>query len=110
MQSEREHLEAMPSQSVQFATTHWSVVLAAGEGDSSHARAALEQLCRTYWYPIYAFVRRQGYGPEEAKDLTQGFFERIITRREFERARPEKGRLRSYLLVALKHFLVDEWR
>src|SRR5258705_251914 len=94
----------------QFVTTHWSVVLAAGEGGSPRAQEALEQLCRTYWYPLYAFVRREGYGPEEAQDLTQTFLARVIVRREFESARQEKGRLRSFLLTALKHFLVDDWR
>jgi RNA polymerase sigma-70 factor (ECF subfamily) len=94
----------------QFVTTHWSVVLAAGDAGSPRAQEALEQLCRTYWYPLYAFVRREGFGPEEAQDLTQSFFAQVLERRDFASARREKGRLRSFLLVALKHFLVDEWR
>jgi RNA polymerase sigma-70 factor (ECF subfamily) len=90
-----------------FATTHWSVVLTA-QGQSPAARAALEKLCRTYWRPIYGFVRRQGVGPEEGKDLTQGFFALLLERRDFDAVRKEKGRLRSYLLTSLKHFLTNE--
>ena len=92
---------------VAFTTTHWSVVLAA-QGPSPAAQAALEKLCRTYWRPIYGFVRRQGVGPEEAKDLTQGFFALLLERRDFDAVRKEKGRLRSYLLTSLKHFLTNE--
>jgi RNA polymerase sigma factor (sigma-70 family) len=90
-----------------FTTTHWSVVLAA-QGPSPAAEEALEKLCRTYWRPIYGFVRRQGVNPEEAKDLTQGFFALLLERRDLETVRKEKGRLRSYLLTSLKHFLTNE--
>jgi len=94
---------------VAFATTHWSVVLAAqGEGESPAAQEALEKLCRGYWRPIYGFVRRQGVGPEEAEDLTQAFFALLLERRDLDMVRKEKGRLRSYLLVSLKHFLANE--
>jgi RNA polymerase sigma factor (sigma-70 family) len=92
-----------------FTTTHWSVVLAA-QGQSPAAQEALEKLCRTYWWPIYGFVRRQGVGPEEAKDLTQGFFALLLERRDLDAVRKEKGRLRSYLLTSLKHFLASEQR
>ena len=92
---------------VAFATTHWSVVLAA-QGPTPGAQAALEKLCRMYWRPIYGFVRRQGTEPEEAKDLTQGFFALLLERRDFDAVRKEKGRLRSYLLTSLKHFLTNE--
>ena len=92
-----------------FATTHWSLVLAA-QGQSAAAEAALEELCRIYWRPLYAFARRQGFDPEEARDLTQGFFELLLTRRDFDAARKEKGRLRSYLLISFKHFLGGERR
>jgi RNA polymerase sigma-70 factor (ECF subfamily) len=92
---------------VAFTTTHWSVVLEA-QGESPEAQAALEKLCSTYWRPIYGFVRRQGVGPEEAKDLTQGFFALLLERRDFDAVRKEKGRLRSYLLTSLKHFLLNE--
>jgi RNA polymerase sigma factor (sigma-70 family) len=92
---------------VAFATTHWSVVLEA-QSQSPAAREALEKLCRTYWRPVYSFIRRQGTGPEEAEDLTQGFFALLLERRDLETVRREKGRLRSYLLVSLKHFLTNE--
>ena len=92
---------------VAFANTHWSVVLEA-QGPSPAAQAALERLCRTYWRPIYAFVRRQGCSPEEAQDLTQGFFALLLERRDFDTIRKEKGRLRSYLLTSLKHFLANQ--
>src|SRR5207249_982568 len=94
---------------VAFATTHWSVVLEA-QGPTPAAQAALEKLCRTYWRPIYSFVRRQGVGPEEAEDLTQGFFALLLERRDLDAVRKEKGRLRSYLLTSLKHFLASEQR
>ena len=94
---------------VAFATTHWSVVLEA-QGESPAAQEALEKLCRMYWRPIYSFVRRQGVGPEEAKDITQGFFAQLLERRSLGAVRKEKGRLRSYLLGALKYFLADEQR
>jgi RNA polymerase sigma factor (sigma-70 family) len=90
-----------------FTTTHWSVVLEA-QSESPAAQAALEKLCRTYWQPIYGFVRRQGAGSEEAKDLTQGFFALLLERRDLDVVRKEKGRLRSYLLTSLKHFLTNE--
>ena len=90
-----------------FTTTHWSVVLEA-QGPSPAAQAALEKLCRTYWRPIYGYVRRQGVGPEETKDLTQGFFALLLERRDLNTVRREKGRLRSYLLTSLKHFLINE--
>jgi RNA polymerase sigma factor (sigma-70 family) len=92
---------------VAFVTTHWSVVLAA-QGRSAAAQAALETLCRNYWRPLYWFVRRQGSGPEEAQDLTQAFFALLLERRDLDAVREEKGRLRSYLLVSLKHFLANE--
>jgi RNA polymerase sigma-70 factor (ECF subfamily) len=87
-----------------FTTTHWSVVLAA-QGESTEADAALEKLCRTYWWPLYGFVRREGYKPEEAQDLTQAFFARLLERRDLETVRQERGRLRSYLLASVKNFL-----
>ena len=90
-----------------FTTTHWSVVLEA-QGESPAAQEALEKLCRTYWRPIYGFIRRRGVDPEEAKDLTQGFFALLLERRDLDAVRQEKGRLRSYLLTSLKHFLTNE--
>lgn len=101
----------MPAQSeaVAFATTHWSVVLTA-QSRSPAADEALEKLCSTYWWPLYGFVRRDGYGPEEAQDLTQGFFALLLERHDFDVVRQEKGRLRSYLLVSLKNFLAKARR
>jgi len=90
-----------------FVTTHWSVVMAA-QGESGPAQEALEKLCRIYWRPIYSFIRREGRSVEDAKDLTQSFFARFLERRDFDAVRREKGRLRSYLLVSLKHFLANE--
>jgi RNA polymerase sigma factor (sigma-70 family) len=92
-----------------FTTTHWSVVLTA-QGRSPAADEALEKLCRTYWWPLYGFVRRNGYKPEEAQDLTQGFFALLLERRDLDVVRQEKGRLRSYLLVSLKNFLAKARR
>jgi RNA polymerase sigma-70 factor (ECF subfamily) len=94
---------------IAFTTTHWSVVLQA-QDESPAAQQALEKLCRTYWRPIYSFVRRQGIGPFDAEDLTQGFFSQLLERRDLSAVRREKGRLRSYMLTALKHFLTDERR
>lgn len=89
---------------IAFTTTQWSVVLSA-QGQSPSAQEALEKLCRVYWWPLYGFVRRQGYSPEEAQDLTQGFFVMLLERRDLDVVRREKGRLRSYLLASLKNFL-----
>ena len=92
-----------------FATTHWSIVLEA-QGESPAAQQALEKLCRTYWRPIYGFVRRQGASAEDAEDLTQGFFALLLERKDLNTVRKEKGRLRSYLLTSVKNFLADEAR
>src|SRR5882724_4375814 len=92
-----------------FATTHWSVVLAARHKDSPEADAALAELCRTYWYPLYAFVRRKGYSPHDAQDLTQSFFARLLEKNYVAHADRERGRFRTFLLAALNHFLADEW-
>ena len=92
-----------------FATTHWSVVLAAGEGESVPSRNALETLCRAYWYPIYAYVRRKGYKPEEAQDLAQEFFAWLIAGDHFRLADQNKGKFRGFLLSRLDLFLAREW-
>jgi RNA polymerase sigma factor (sigma-70 family) len=98
-----------PAVSHRFTTTHWSVILTAQEGEDARAATALETLCRTYWYPLYAFVRRNGHGPEDAEDLTQGFFARLLEKNYLAAVDAEKGRFRSFLLTALKRFLADEW-
>lgn len=92
-----------------FVTTHWSVVLAARTKDSPQSAAALETLCRTYWYPLYAFVRHQGRAPEDAQDLTQGFFARLLEKDYLKTVAHEKGKFRTFLLVALKRFMANEW-
>jgi len=85
------------------------VVLTAGRRDTTRAHEALSRLCETYWYPLYAFVRRQGHSPHDAQDLTQGFFARLLEKGYLQAAAPEKGRFRTFLLVALKRFLANEW-
>ena len=94
----------------QFTTTHWSVVLLAGQADSPHATEALEKLCRTYWYPLYVYVRRQGNSPEDAQDLTQNFFSRLLEKNYFAKADPDRGKFRTFLLRSMKNFLVNEWK
>src|SRR5436309_15405027 len=91
-----------------FVTTHWSVVLSAGHKDTSRAGHALERLCQTYWYPLYAYVRRRGHSPEDARDLTQEFFVRLLERQSLANADPDRGKFRSFILGAMSHFLADE--
>ena len=91
-----------------FRSTHWSVVLAAGNSQSKETTAALEKLCRTYWYPLYAFVRRQGWNEHDSQDLTQAFFAYLLEKKGFARASPEKGKFRSFLLASLTNFLNNE--
>lgn len=91
-----------------FATTQWSLVLAAGGPRSPHAEEALADLCRRYWNPVFAFVRREGYSTDEAQDLTQGFFTRLIEKRDLGDADPARGRFRSFLLAACRHFVSNE--
>jgi RNA polymerase sigma-70 factor (ECF subfamily) len=100
-----------PSGHREFATTQWSLVVAAkpDEVSETRARKALEELCRAYWYPLYAFVRYRGYSSDDAQDLTQAFFTRVIETGGFASADPERGRFRSYLLGMMKHFLANEW-
>jgi DNA-directed RNA polymerase specialized sigma24 family protein len=92
-----------------FATTCWSVVLAAGDTTSPHCKKALEKLCRTYWYPLYAYVRRKGYDAHAAQDLTQEFFARLLARNYLSVADRNRGKFRSFLLGSLEHFLAREW-
>jgi RNA polymerase sigma factor (sigma-70 family) len=108
MPSSATHSSESTSQKVYFATTHWTVVLMAGRGDTPCAHKALERLCRIYWFPLYAYVRRNGYSSEDAKDLTQGFFARLIERQTLAHAEPNRGRFRSFMLGAMNHFLADE--
>ena len=97
-----------PSPSPEFLTTRWSVVLAAG-GSQPSASDALATLCKTYWFPLYAFVRRKGYSLHDAQDLTQSFFSHLLEKQRLASLHPERGRFRSFLLVSLKNFLANEW-
>jgi RNA polymerase sigma-70 factor (ECF subfamily) len=93
-----------------FATTRWSLVLAAGSGRSEQADRALAELCADYWYPLYGYVRRRGYEAEDARDLTQAFFAKLLEKNDLNAADPSRGRFRSFLLTSMKHFLTSEWR
>lgn len=93
----------------QFGTTHWSMVLAAGQGDSPLAEVALNRLCRAYWYPVYGFIRDHGHPAEEARDLTQEFFARLLIRGGIGKADPARGRFRAFLLTSIRNFLSDAW-
>jgi RNA polymerase sigma factor (sigma-70 family) len=93
----------------QFNTTHWSVVMLAGQSEDAQAAAALEQLCRSYWFPLYAYIRRKGHSPHDAQDLTQDFFARLLDKNYIRLARQERGRFRAFLLKSLNHFLVNDW-
>jgi RNA polymerase sigma-70 factor (ECF subfamily) len=93
-----------------FATTHWTVVLAAGKRHTPQSNHALEELCRTYWFPLYAYVRRRGHTKEDAEDLTQAFFARFLAKNYLEGLSAERGRFRAFLLASLKHFLINEWK
>src|SRR5208282_1227884 len=102
--------EGFEGRSPAFTATHWSVVLEAQRADPQRARAALESLCSRYWYPLYAFVRRWGHSHEDAEDLTQAFFMRLLRKEALNQVDRSKGRFRTFLLTDLKHFLNDEWR
>jgi RNA polymerase sigma-70 factor (ECF subfamily) len=93
-----------------FQTTHWSAVLRVGDGRASEATLALEELCRTYWYPLYAFIRRKGHAHEEAQDLTQAFFSKLLEKNQISLADPGRGRFRTFLLRSLENFLRSEHR
>jgi len=102
-------LRDAPGTAAQFATTHWSVVLAAGQSASPEANQALEMLCRAYWYPLYAYARRKGYDAFAAQDLTQEFFARLLAKNYLSVADRNRGKFRSFLLGSLEHFLAREW-
>ena len=102
--------EPVPLGDGRFAVTHWSVVLAAASEDSQEAAAALETLCRQYWYPLYAFACRLGHAPPDAEDIVQSFFSELLAKRFLQRADPVRGRFRTFLLASLKHFMAKEWQ
>ncbi len=103
-------LERLPARGDRFATTHWSMVVSAGGARSSEASRALATLCENYWFPLYAFVRRTGYSADDAQDLTQEFFVRLLAKNYLAVADRSAGRFRSFLLGAMKHFLAKEAR
>jgi RNA polymerase sigma factor (sigma-70 family) len=105
MNNQTMHTSAGPSQ---FPTTRWTVVVAAGDPHRKETRSALASLCENYWYPLYAYLRRRGYPADQAQDLTQAFFMRVLEGRYLDRADPEKGRFRSFILTSLKFFVADE--
>jgi RNA polymerase sigma factor (sigma-70 family) len=105
MNNETMHTLTGPSQ---FPTTRWTLVVAAGDPRQKETRSALVSLCENYWYPLYAYLRRRGYPADQAQDLTQGFFVRVLEGRYLDRADPEKGRFRSFILTSLKFFVADE--
>lgn len=100
--------ESGPAQSPIFATTHWSVVLEAGEQSSPQAQLALTRLCKTYWLPVYAFVRKRGHSPEQAQDLTQAFFANFLEKQHVTKANRERGRFRCFLMTSVENFLRNE--
>ena len=99
-----------PTAGAAFVTTHWSAVLRAGQPNSLESAAALEKLCHAYWYPLYAYVRRQGKSPHDAQDLTQEFFSRLLESNSLDAVHPGKGRFRSFLIASLNHFLTNDWK
>jgi hypothetical protein len=100
-------MHTVPGRS-QFPTTRWTLVVAAGYPHRKEARSALVSLCENYWYPLYAYLRRRGYPADQAQDLTQEFFTQVLEGRYVDRADPEKGRFRAFLLTSLKLFVADE--
>lgn len=109
MGSSSPHRERAPALGRRFETTRWTLVLAAGEGDDRAAREALEALCQRYWHPVYAYLRARGCDRQQAEDVTQGFFTRLIETGALRHARRERGRFRSFLLASVKHYLANEW-
>jgi len=101
--------EAVSGRAATFATTHWSVVLAAGQNDGEKAHQALAKLCSAYWYPLYVFARRLGQGATQAEDLTQEFFAQLLERNDVAEVRRDRGRFRSFLLASFKHLLANEY-
>jgi DNA-directed RNA polymerase specialized sigma24 family protein len=103
------HIKRSAAPKDRFATTHWSLVVSAGGGQSPEAHRALATLCENYWFPLYAYVRRRGYDACEAEDLTQEFFLRLLAKNYLAGVNREKGKFRAFLLAALQHFLANEW-
>src|SRR5215510_10222395 len=109
MSTSSQQTDSTPAVAADFRTTHWSVVLAASQQNSPASSNALAKLCSTYWYPLYAYVRRRGHDAHQAQDLTQELFARLLQRNFLQNVSPDKGRFRSFLLASLKNFLANEW-
>jgi RNA polymerase sigma-70 factor (ECF subfamily) len=109
VQFDQGSLSFMASEENLFATTRWNVVMQAAESSAPHSAAALDELCRAYWKPLYAYVRRSGYGPHDSEDLTQGFLARLLANQALRTVAPVKGKFRSFLLASLKNYLANEW-
>jgi RNA polymerase sigma-70 factor (ECF subfamily) len=107
--SDKHKNRSMPSGKERFATTHWSVVQAAGLSNSSRYKSSLETLCKTYWYPLYAYLRRHGHNADQAGDHTQAFFAQLMEKKSIRLADPKRGKFRSFLLMSLKNFIADEY-
>jgi RNA polymerase sigma-70 factor (ECF subfamily) len=107
--SDKHKNRLMPSGKERFATTHWSVVQAAGHPNSSRYKSSLETLCKTYWYPLYAYLRRHGYNADQAGDYTQALFAQLMEKKSLRLADPKRGKFRSFLLMSLKNFMADEY-
>ena len=107
--SDKHENRSIPSGQGRFATTHWSVVQAAGLPNSSRYKSSLETLCKTYWYPLYAYLRRHGYNADQAGDHTQAFFTQLLEKQSIRLADPKRGKFRSFLLTSLKNFIADEY-
>ena len=107
MHDPNRHNDPIPITPRRFQTTRWSLVLAARGGDTKEAREALAALCEAYWYPLYAFVRRKGHSPDDAPDLVQGFFERLLEKNALASVDRGKGRLRSFLMASCAHYLAN---
>lgn len=101
-------LSATPHGDARFRTTCWSAVLSAADSDTALASSSLNSLCEWYWFPVYAYARRTGSGPDEAQDLAQGFFLHLIEKRDFSTASPQRGRFRSYLLASFRHYMSNQ--
>src|SRR5437868_366530 len=110
MSASPESFDALHGTPARFTTTHWTVILSANSPETSESSAGLEHLCRAYWPPLYAYVRRRGYSPHDAQDLTQSFFARLLEKDYLRGVDRNKGKFRSFLLAAMEHFLANEWR
>ena len=107
--SDTNDISLTPSGTSRFATTHWSIVLAAGDSASPEHEQALSRLCQTYWFPLYAYLRRRGHDRHQAEDLTQAFFVQMLDKRRLSGVSPKPGKFRSFLLTTLKNFVSDEY-